>query len=130
MQRHPQGFEPRGCVDFNFNGIYDQLVIAPNPIRGSFTISFWIKTKQFGTGRNLWWEGKGLIDGDFPTRRGFGVSLMEGGLIGFGFGTKNGDITLKSQRRVDDDEWRHVVVTRELFGGNKLAIYIDGALDA
>ena len=66
MQTHPRGFEPRGCVDYNFNGIGDQLVIEPLPHMTNFTISFWIKTKQLGTGQNYWWEGKGLIDGDVP----------------------------------------------------------------
>jgi hypothetical protein len=41
-----KGSEPRGCVDFDFNGISDQLIIAPNPIGIDFTISFWMKTKQ------------------------------------------------------------------------------------
>ena len=43
----PKGHEPRGCVDYNFGGISDQLVIAPNPIgERDYTISFWIKTKM------------------------------------------------------------------------------------
>ena len=50
----PKGPELRGCVDYNFGGISDQLVIAPNPLgqnplenpERDYTISFWIKTKM------------------------------------------------------------------------------------
>ena len=54
---------------------------------------------------------------------------MEGGVIGFGTGSFSRDITLKSQKSVDDDEWHHVVVTRYYYS-KMIKIYIDGALDA
>jgi hypothetical protein len=54
---------------------------------------------------------------------------MEGGLIGFGIGHPCRDTTLKSQRRVDDEKWHHVVVTRH-YESREIKIYIDGALDA
>lgn len=60
----------------------------------------------------------GLIDGDVPGRRmDFGVSLMEGGKIGLGTGgTCWSTPTLKSRKRVHDDSWHHVAVTRNKDG--------------
>jgi len=56
---------------------------------------------------------------------------MADGLIGFGtdsyaFGQSK---TIKSKRRVNDNEWRHVVATRNSYTGD-LRIYIDGVLDS
>ena len=77
----------------------------------SFTFSFWVKTRQAGTGRHAWMEGAGLIDGGVPGgQKDFGVSLMEGGLIGFGF--EKHDVTIKSKKPVNDGKWHHIVVTR------------------
>jgi len=41
---------PRDCFDFNFNGVSDQLSIEPRPVKDSFTLAFWVKTTQAGTG--------------------------------------------------------------------------------
>jgi hypothetical protein len=74
----------------------------------------------------------GLIDGEVPGWvRDFGVSLMEGGVIGFGTGAgvDGQDITLKSRKSVNDNEWHHIVVTRNSWT-NDLRIYIDGVLNA
>ncbi len=77
-------------------------------------------------GRYAWWEGMGLIDGEVPGQpKDFGVSLMEGGLIGFG----TQGITIKSNKPVNDGEWRHIVVTRNSLTRD-LRIYIDGKLNA
>jgi|DEB19_MinimDraft_2_1074335.scaffolds.fasta_scaffold17168_1 hypothetical protein len=56
---------------------------------------------------------------------------MADGLIGFGtdsyaFGQSK---SIKSKRRVNDNEWRHVVATRNSYTGD-LRIYIDGVLDS
>ena len=56
---------------------------------------------------------------------------MADGLIGFGtdsyalYQSK----TIKSKKRVNDNEWRHVVATRNSDTGD-LGIYIDGVLDS
>ena len=86
-----------------------------------------MRTRQTGRGRHVWWEGFGLIDGDVPGgRKDFGVSLMQGGLIGFGTGNK--DFTIKSNKPVNDDKWHHIVVTRDSVKGH-LLIYLDGMLN-
>ena len=73
----------------------------------------------------------GLIDGKKPgSQKDFGVSLMEGGRIGFGTGSlASQDITIKSKTRVNDDKWHHIVVTRNSWTKD-LRIYIDGNLNA
>ena len=74
----------------------------------------------------------GLIDGEVPGHtKDFGVSLMEGGRIGFGTGSMawGQDITIKSNKPVNDGQWRHIVVTRNSWTKD-LRIYIDGKLDA
>ena len=59
----------------------------------------------------------GLIDGDIAGHRGdFGVSLMEGGLIGFGTGVNCYSITIQSHKPIHDDSWHHVAVTRNYNG--------------
>ena len=73
-----------------------------------------------------------MIDGEVPGFvPDFGVSLMAGGLIGFGtdsyaFGQSK---TLKSQKPVNDNVWHHIVVTRNSLTAD-LRIYIDGVLNA
>ena len=56
---------------------------------------------------------------------------MADGLIGFGTGSRDylDDKTIKSTRRVDDNEWRHVVVTRNSLSGD-MRIFINGVLDS
>ena len=74
----------------------------------------------------------GLIDGEVPGHvKDFGVSLMEGGLIGFGTGSLalSQDITIKSDKPVNNGYWRHIVVTRNSWTRD-LRIYIDGKLTA
>ena len=79
------GWMPRDCVDYTFNGVSDQLSIEPRPVQDSFTLAFWVRTTQAGSGYHNWWEGKGLLDGEVPGFvPDFGVSLMADGLIGFG----------------------------------------------
>ena len=73
-----------------------------------------------------------MIDGEVPGHvPDFGVSLMADGFIGFGTDsyTIYQSKTIKSQRRVNDNEWRHVVATRNSNTGD-LKIYIDGVLDS
>ena len=73
----------------------------------------------------------GLIDGEVPGYvRDFGVSLMEGGKIGFGTGAGvvGQDITIKSKYSVNDNQWHHIVVTRNSWTTD-LRIYIDGVLN-
>ena len=56
---------------------------------------------------------------------------MADGLIGFGTDSYAlyKSITIKSTKRVDDNEWRHVVATRNSNTGD-LRIYIDGVLNS
>lgn len=119
---------PETAFAVTFNGSSTQRVIDPRPVQDDFTLAFWIKTAQAGTGSTHWWEGRGLLDGEVDgSKNDFGTSLMAGGKIGFGVG--NPDTTLKSTKSVNNSVWRHVVVTRKASSG-LMNIYVDGVLDS
>ncbi|NCW26402.1 MAG: LamG domain-containing protein, partial [Betaproteobacteria bacterium] len=117
--------------DTDADGVNDgtelAAVISPRPVQDDFTFSFWIKTSAAGTGSTHWFEGRGLLDGEVGgVTDDFGTSLMAGGKVSFGVG--NPDITLISNRSVNDNAWHHVVFTRESATG-AMRIYVDGVLD-
>jgi autotransporter-associated beta strand protein len=118
---------PINTFSVAFNGTSTQRVISPRPVQDDFTFSFWIKTSAAGTGSTHWFEGRGLLDGEVGgVTDDFGTSLMAGGKVSFGVG--NPDITLISNRSVNDNAWHHVVFTRESATG-AMRIYVDGVLD-
>ena len=120
---------PLCVVDYNFNGVSDQLRIEPRPVENDFSFAFWVKTTQAGKGKEQWHEGFGIIDGEVGGgTNDFGVSLMAGGLIGFGTGKLHDDKTFRSLKSVNDDEWHHVAVTRNSKTMD-VRIYIDGDLN-
>ena len=55
---------------------------------------------------------------------------MEGGTIAIGTGSLawGQDITIQAKKRVNDDQWHFIVVTRNSWTGD-LRIYIDGELN-
>jgi hypothetical protein len=118
---------PETAFVVTFNGSSTQRVIEPRPVQDDFSLAFWIKTAQAGTGSTHWFEGRGLLDGEVGgVTNDFGTSLMAGGKIGFGVG--NPDITLISSGSVNNAAWRHIVVTRQASTG-AMRIYVDGVLD-
>ena len=118
---------PETAFVVTFNGSSTQRVIEPRPVQDDFSLAFWIKTAQAGTGSTHWFEGRGLLDGEVGgVTNDFGTSLMAGGKIGFGVG--NPDITLISSGSVNNGAWRHIVVTRQASTG-AMRIYVDGVLD-
>jgi hypothetical protein len=119
---------PETAFAVTFNGSSTQRVIDPRPVQDDFTLAFWIKTAQAGTGSTHWYEGRGLLDGEVGGETNdFGTSLMAGGKIGFGVG--NPDTTLKSTKSVNNSAWHHVVVSRNASSG-LMKIYVDGVLDS
>ena len=118
---------PETAFVVTFNGSSTQRVIEPRPVQDDFSLAFWIKTTQAGTGSTHWFEGRGLLDGEVGgVTNDFGTSLMAGGKIGFGVG--NPDITLISSGSVNNGVWRHIVVARQASTG-AMRIYVDGVLD-
>ncbi len=112
-----------GCLTFNGVNSYVQIT---NRVDNDFTIAFWVKTTQTaGTGQ--WYNGAGLVDGDYPgPANDFGTALLGGK---FAFGVGNPDTTISSATAINDGNWHQCVATRQQTTG-LLKIYVDGALSA
>lgn len=112
-----------GCLNFNGSNSYAQIT---NRVDNDFTIAFWVKTTQTaGTGQ--WYDGAGLVDGDYPgVANDFGTALLGGK---FAFGVGNPDTTISSSVAINDGNWHQCVATRQQSTG-LMNIYVDGALSA
>ena len=112
-----------GCL--NFNGVNSYVQIT-NRVDNDFTIAFWVKTTQTaGTGQ--WYNGAGLVDGDYPgVANDFGTALLGGK---FAFGVGNPDTTISSSATINDGNWHLCVATRQQTTG-LMKVYVDGALSA
>ncbi|MEI6464536.1 MAG: LamG domain-containing protein, partial [Verrucomicrobiota bacterium] len=89
-----------------------------------FTITFWIKTTDAGGSGSQWYNGKGLVDGEYGgATTDFGVALIAG-KIAFGVGSP--DTTILSAQTINDGTWHHVAAMRS---GATMKIYIDGVVD-
>jgi len=99
-------------------------------LQGSFSVSCWIKTTQtWGNNDDPAYDGAGIVSADVNGQANDVIPLaLTGGNIGFNTGG-NADDTLNSQTSINDGNYHHVVVTRDLISGMKI-IYIDGVLDA
>jgi hypothetical protein len=112
-----------GCLVFNGTSSSVQIT---NPVCNDFTIAFWVKTTQTaGTGQ--WYNGVGLVDGDYPmTANDFGTAMC-GGKFAFGIG--NPDTTILSTTSINDGAWHQCVATRTQTTG-AFSVYVDGTLQA
>ena len=112
-----------GCL--SFNGINNSVQIS-NPVSADFSIAFWVKTTQTGGATN-WYDGAGLVDGDYPgSANDFGTALVGGK---FAFGVGNPDTTIASSSSINDGAWHQCVSTRVQATG-AMSIYVDGVLQA
>jgi hypothetical protein len=112
-----------GCLGFNGSGSYVQIT---NSLCNDFSIAFWVKTTQ-SPGSGQWYNGVGLVDGDFPgVANDFGTAMC-GGKFAFGIG--NPDTTILSTRAINDGAWHHCAATRQQASG-VISIYVDGTLQA
>ncbi|HWY30820.1 MAG TPA: glycoside hydrolase family 76 protein, partial [Candidatus Acidoferrum sp.] len=112
-----------GCLVFN--GVNSSVQIT-NPLVNDFSIVFWVKTTQTA-GSPQWYNGAGLVDGDYPgPANDFGTALV-GGKFGFGIG--NPDTTILSTTSINDGAWHFCVATRQQATG-AIKLYVDGSLQA
>lgn len=90
------------------------------------SLSFWIKTSQ--TGNNTSWQAPGVTGVEVPggTDDIFWGWLDATGKIGLSVGDDYA--TTKSNTSINDDDWHHVVLTRNATNG-AYQIFIDGSLD-
>ena len=112
-----------GCLTFNGSSSYVQIT---NTACNDFSIAFWVKTSQTaGTGQ--WYNGAGLVDGDYPgVANDFGTALVGGK---FSFGVGNPDTTIVSAASINDGAWHQCVATRQQATGT-MQVYVDGNLQA
>lgn len=144
----PRPGQAQGNTSLRFYGAgrdgIDRVVIPldapPRPVDvgGDVTIEFWLKAlpgengaPPCTSGEDTWINGNIVIDRDiyFAGDYGdYGISLGNGRVA---FGVHNGaaGATLCGATDVTDGNWHHVAVTRSSAGG-RLAIFVDGRLDA
>lgn len=117
------GKEGAQAAQFNGTSAYVQV---PRSIGTNFTIAFWLKTAATAA-NGQWWAGKGLVDGEIDgTTNDFGTAILADKV---GFGVGNPDTTIVSTQGVSDNQWHHVVATRDSTNG-AINLYVDGALQA
>lgn len=116
-----------------FEGAKDAISIN-RQIQDNFSISFWLKTNQkdFTDYARLGNIEFPLVDagiGSTGNENDFGVVLKQGGYIGFYTGAPY--TLLTSPNPVSDNNWHHIVATREVTEFNSiLKLYIDNVLVA
>ncbi len=96
-----------------------------------FTVSAWIKTSQdFGPGDGDWGAGAGIIGAQACCDgRDFAPLVLNGGRVLFNTGDgEGGGQTLSSSITINDDNWTHLVATRDAASGY-MKLYINGQLD-
>ena len=112
-----------GCLAFNGTNSFVQV---SNLVSNDFSIAFWVKTTQTG-GTVQWYNGAGLVDGNYPsTTNDFGTAMVDGK---FGFGVGNPDTTILSTNSINDGAWHQCVATRVQSTG-LMSVYVDGILQA
>jgi subtilase family serine protease len=96
-----------------------------------FSVSLWVKTSQsVGAPGDMAYSGAVIVSADLPTG-GAGDAIpiaLTAGQVAFNTGDGNSDDTLNSIALVNNNDWHHLVVTRNQATGEK-QIYIDGTLD-
>ena len=115
-----------GIIDeaFDFDGINDYVALGTpvNPTASTnMTISFWIKTTQDCSAQECY-----LVHNDIVGSPDFGIVIADAGLGGANkilFGSNNLASNIISSGVINDDNWYHVVATKELTNGS---LWING----
>jgi hypothetical protein len=130
----PSGFtyvappQPPGNA-LSFDGVADKITIQ-NPLSGSYTIEYWMRTTQTGSTGAQWYNGSGIVDGDIGgAANDLGTSLL-GTKLAFGTGNpaSSGDVTIRSKSDVNTGKWVFVAVTRNAATG-LMKLYINGVAE-
>ncbi|MCA8948601.1 MAG: DUF1553 domain-containing protein [Planctomycetes bacterium] len=107
----------------------DDAVLLPRVVADSFTVSFFVRSDQRGTGElgaPRWTIGAGLVDGEVEgVQRDWGIAWDGAGRVVAGTGAP--DKTVASSSGLHDGRWHHVAFTRDRSIG-RIALYVDGAL--
>ncbi len=122
-----------GAANFDGNSFFSYNSTPTNVLNtlaGDFSLSFWIKTTQNdGNENGDAFAGDGIVAADVPgTAYDLVPAALDGGEIGFNTGGIYGDDTVNTTTDINDDNYHHVVITRDEGTGEK-QIYIDGTLN-
>jgi hypothetical protein len=105
----------------------DDHAVLPRCVEDSFTVSFWVRSKERGRGSNRngrWHTGTGLVDMEVPgVVDDWGISWIGDGVIAAGTG--NPETFVSSEPGHHDGEWHFVAFTRSKETG-RIALYVDG----
>jgi MSHA biogenesis protein MshQ len=114
------------CRAATFDGVDDYIAMqnALNPLRGTATLSFWVRTTQVGD--NTAWRAPGVsgVEQDAGTNDIFWGFIDGTGHIGVSIGNNSG---VKSSSVINDGIFHHVVLTRHDQTGI-VQVYVDGQL--
>ena len=97
----------------------------------TFSIAFWFRSDDTSVpGGPDWDDGDGLVDGNVSgNANDFGISVLTN-KVAFGIGESGSSgTTIISSTNILDNEWHHVVATRNGSTG-AIKLYIDGTLEA
>jgi MSHA biogenesis protein MshQ len=119
---------PGSCAYAQFDGVDDYIAITDpfDTLKGTASLSFWIRTTQVGS--NTIWVAPGItgVEERGGTDDIFWGWISEDGQIGIT--AKSNDNTSKSTIPINDGQWHHIVLTRHADTGN-YQIFIDGNLN-
>ena len=119
-----QNTEGQICRAGNFggSGAYIDVSGINEYLKDSASLSFWIKTSQ--PGNNTAWQAPGILGVE---QIGTGNDIFWGYLDGSGrIGIKKGNgAAAVSSGNVNDNEWHHVVLTRNI-DDNVVEVFVDG----
>jgi len=114
-----------GADDFDGG---DDYIRVSRSVQDDFTIEFWFKTTDTGSGGSdyRWYKGDGLVDSEVPTTMNdFGVAHHSNGYVIAGVG--NPDKQVISSSGHNDGNWHNVAFTRIKSTG-VIKLYVDGTL--
>ncbi|HLP78621.1 MAG TPA: LamG-like jellyroll fold domain-containing protein, partial [Candidatus Paceibacterota bacterium] len=120
-----------GSIHFDGGSYLTASTNILSTLAGSFSISLWLKTDQStGNPGDLAWDGAGIVTADSPDpgSKDLIPIALTAGQVAFNIGDGNADNTLNSTAAVNDNQWHHVVVTRNQSTGER-QLFIDGVLD-
>ena len=112
-----------------FNGTNSFMQVnGTNPISGSFSVAFWLKTAVSNPGNpgDQWFNGAGLVDGETPgVSTDWGLAMTDNNIaFGIGGGSMGANVTIHSFA-VNDGDWHQVVATWDR-STRAMTLYVDG----
>ena len=128
----PGGKEGSYSASFNGTNTMIQQASGKNPVAGSFSVAFWIKTSGTNTvaAGSAWPTGSGLVDGETGgVKADWGISITGDSIaFGIGGGTMGLDVTVTSPP-INDGIWHHVTTTWDQ-ALRRMIVYVDATASA